>query len=196
MPGRVKLSEYSEVTGMKKIISLVVLLVGLLAGTSVFAFEQQRAGFIVYDYSGNMEAEDYKDFRTVTRWAYRFPYYVLLEGKDVAAAREVLGQRVIDRKELLQAAEADNLDVVVLVRLYDFLEFVDTSRSGMENGPIVRVEAWGDLIVYRRDSGKVLVDKVSEREFFDLGNHKTPGEIFKWRLSDLVNRMEGRELIR
>jgi len=182
---------------MKKLVSLVVLVVSLMAMSMGFAANQQRTGLLVFDYSENVEAADYKEMRTVTRWAYRFPNYVLLEGEDVAAARSVLDRQVIDRAELAQAAEANNLDVVVLVRVYDFLEMIETARGGgLDNGPIVKVEARGDLIVYRRDSGKVLVKKINEREIYDMGNQKTPQEIFKWALCDLVNTMEGRELIR
>lgn len=182
---------------MKKLISLVVLMIGLMAVSVGFAANQQRAGLVVFDYSGNVEPEDYKELRAVTRWAYHFPNYVLLEGKDVAAARSVLDKRVIDRPDLAQAAEANNLDALVLVRVYDFLEMIDTTRGySFENGPIVRVEARGDLIVYRRDSGKVLMNKINEREYYDMGNQKSPREFFKWKLCDLVNTMEGRELIR
>lgn len=180
----------------KKVLMLVFALCLMLSSVVSAEMQQKPAAFIVQDYSGQMEGKDYKDWKTVTRWAYRFPYYQLMEGKDVTGLRQDLDVKVIDRAKLLDAATNANVDVIVLVRVYDLTEYMETARGSMENGPFVKVEAEADLICYRRDSGKLLIDKVCEREWKELGTQTPPGEIIKWRLCDLVNTMEGRELIR
>lgn len=181
---------------LKKVLMLVFALCLMLAGGVSAETVQKPAAFVVQDYSGQMDGQNYKDWKTVTRWAYRFPYYNLMDGKELAGLRKDLEVQVIDRAKLLEAATNANVDVLVLVRVYDLEEVMETWHSSVENGPMVRVVAEADLICYRRDTGKLLVDKVYERELKELGTHTPPGEIIKWRLCDLVNTMEGRELIR
>ncbi len=181
---------------MKKIISLLVFALFCITPLFGFAAQPKPVAFLVQDYTGDVEGRDYKEWRAVTRWAYRFPYYQLVEGEKVANLRRDLDVRIIDKETLAKAVKNAQMDALVLVRVYRYSEFIDSSRSGWENGPVVRTDVDADLVCYRGDLDKVLTDHVYEHEIRDLGNHTQPVEIVKWRLCDLVNTMEGRELIR
>ncbi len=181
---------------MKKIISLLVFAVFCITPLFGFAAQPKPVAFLVQDYTGDVEGKDYKEWRAVTRWAYHFPYYELVEGEKLTNLRRDLDVRVIDKQLLANAVKNAQVDALVLVRVYSYSEFLDSSRCGWENGPVVRLDVDADLVCYRADLDKVLTDHVYEHEIRDLGNHTPPVEKIKWRLCDLVNIMEGRELIR
>ena len=160
------------------------------------AIKEVPAAFIVQDYTGEMEGADYRNWKQVTRWAYRFPYYHLEDGAVLAPARKLLDVKQIDKELLDRAVKSVQSDVLVLVRVYDMTERIDTSMGSMEYGPVVKVEVEADLYCYRADTGKLLVDNVYERGVYDMGAYERPCDTIRWRLCDLVNKMEGRSLIR
>lgn len=181
---------------MKKVLLLCFCLMIFCVGKVGMAMEQQTVAFIVQDYTEEMEPADYRSWKQVTRWAYRFPYFEIKEGEDVEAARQFLSATSVDKALLDKALDMLKTEIVVLVRVYDLQEQMDYRMHSSENGPLVKVSAEADLLVYRRDKDKILVDEVRESGVYDLGNYEKPAETIKWRLCDLVNTMEGRELIR
>lgn len=181
---------------MKKLVFGILLGIFFCIGGATFAMEQQPVAFIVQDYTGEMENVDYKLFKQVTRWAYRFPYFEIKEFEDVAEASKMLSAPTLGKNDLQKAMDLAKVDILVLVRVYDLEEEMDHRMCSFENGPLVRVRAEADLVVYRRDKDKILVDNVREGGTYDLGNYEKPAETIKWRLCDLVNTMEDRELIR
>lgn len=181
---------------MKKILFGILCVVFLCFGREVMAMEQQPVAFIVQDFTEEMEPADYRLWKQVTRWAYRYPYFEILEGDAVEQGRKFLSGTTVDKDLLNKALDAVKTDIVVLVRVYDLEEQMDHRMCSSENGPLVKVSAEADLLVYRRDKDKILVDEVRESGIYDLGNYEKPAETIKWRLCDLVNTMEGRELIR
>ena len=69
---------------MKKLFAVLTLLLVMIFGigapqTAQAAFEEKPVGFVVIDKSGNLDMPTYKEWRTVTKWAYRFPNYKLVE---------------------------------------------------------------------------------------------------------------------
>lgn len=191
---------------MKKLmyyISVVCLLcmVGLM-GTPARAhadFPERPVAFVVIDHDGDVNGAVYKEWRSVVKWAYHFPYYKITDG---GAAQQLTGKLVsedvkLDKKSLATIAKESGNDVVVIARIYDMDENM-TSGFGFrfdEHETYVIVELRADLFVYKVDGDKFLQKRIRERDVRDLGNFEHPEETLKWELSKIVNTMEGRPII-
>ena len=83
---------------MKKLFAVLTLLLVMIFGigapqTAQAAFEEKPVGFVVIDKSGNLDMPTYKEWRTVTKWAYRFPNYKLVEN---GLPQEIVGNVLSD----------------------------------------------------------------------------------------------------
>ena len=188
---------------MKKIFAVLTLLLVMIFGigapqTAQAAIDERPVGFVVIDKSGNVTNEDYKQWRTVTRWAYRFPNYKIVDsGEPEAVVGNVLIPNVKVTPELLSTlAEESKVDVLVIVKVYDMNDTIVSGFSSREDdGPFVLVELSADMYVYKKDGDKLLKKRFREREIKDMGNYDKPAETIKWDLANLVNKMEGRPKI-
>lgn len=189
---------------MKKIFAyltfLLVLFFGIGAPQSVkAAIEERPVGFVVIDKSGDVTMADYKQWRTVTRWAYRFPNYKIVDsGEPEKIVGNVLSKNVKVTPELLaNLAEESKVDVLVIVKVYAMSDnIVSGGMSPFDDGgPYVLLDLSADLYVYKQDGNKFLKKRLRERELKDMGNYDKPAETIKWDLANLVNKMEGRPKI-
>ena len=189
---------------MKKIFAyltfLLVLFFGIGAPQSVqAAIEERPVGFVVIDKSGDVTMADYKQWRTVSRWAYRFPNYKIVDsGEPEKIVGNVLSKNVKVTPELLaNLAEESNVDVLVIVKVYAMSDnIVSGGMSPFDDGgPYVLLDLSADLYVYKQDGNKFLKKRLRERELKDMGNYDKPAETIKWDLANLVNKMEGRPKI-
>ena len=120
---------------MKKLFAVLTLLLVMIFGigapqTAQAAFDEKPVGFVVIDKSGNLDAATYKEWRTVTKWAYRFPDYKLIEnGLPQEIVGSVLSKKVkVDNALLKSLADESKVDVLVIVKVYDMN---DTIVSGL-----------------------------------------------------------------
>ena len=188
---------------MKKLFTVLTLLLVMIFGigapqTAQAAFDEKPVGFVVIDKSGNLDAATYKEWRTVTKWAYRFPDYKLVEnGLPQEVVGIVLSKKVkVDNALLKSLADESKVDVLVIVKVYDMNDTIVSGFSSREDdGPFVLVELSADLYVYKKDGGKLLKKRLRERELKDMGNYERPQVTIKWDLANLVNKMEGRPRI-
>lgn len=190
---------------MKKIFACLalvfVMLFGIGAPQSAYAdFAERPVGFVVIDKSGNVDGSIYKSWRSVVRWAYHFPDYQIV---DSGVPQEVVGNVLkdnvkVDKNVLAALAKKSSVDVLVVAKVYNMNDMLYNGFTSPfeDDGPYVLVEIAADLYVYKADGDKFLKKRLRERTIKDLGNYDKPQETIKWKLSDLVNTMEGRELIR
>ena len=188
---------------MKKLFTVLTLLLVMIFGigapqTAQAAFDEKPVGFVVIDKSGNLDAHTYKEWRTVTKWAYRFPDYKIVEkGVPQEVVGSVLSKKVkVDNTLLKALADESKVDVLVIVKIYDMNDTIVSGFSSREDdGPFVLVELSADMYVYKKDGDKLLKQRFREREIKDMGNYERPQETIKWALANLVNKMEGRPKI-
>ena len=188
---------------MKKLFTVLTLLLVMIFGigapqTAQAAFYEKPVGFVVIDKSGNLDAATYKEWRTVTKWAYRFPDYKIVEnGVPQEVVGSVLSKKVkVDNALLKVLADESKVDVLVIVKVYDMNDTIVSGFSSREDdGPFVLVELSADLYVYKKDGDKLLKKRLRERELKDMGNYERPQVTIKWDLANLVNKMEGRPKI-
>ena len=188
---------------MKKLFAVLTLLLMMIFGigapqTAQAAFDEKPVGFVVIDKSGNLDAATYKEWRTVTKWAYRFPDYKIVEnGVPQEVVGSVLSKKVkVDNALLKALADESKVDVLVIVKVYDMNDTIVSGFSSREDdGPFVLVELSADLYVYKKDGDKLLKKRLRERELKDMGNYERPQVTIKWDLANLVNKMEGRPKI-
>ena len=188
---------------MKKLFTVLTLLLVMIFGigapqTAQAAFDEKPVGFVVIDKSGNLDTATYKEWRTVTKWAYRFPDYKLIEnGLPQEIVGSVLSKKVkVDNALLKSLADESKVDVLVIVKVYDMNDTIISGFSSREDdGPFVLVELSADLYVYKKDGDKLLKKRLRERELKDMGNYERPQVTIKWDLANLVNKMEGRPKI-
>ncbi len=189
---------------MKKIFACLALVlamfIGFAAPQSAEAFDERPLGFVVIDKTGNMNGKVYRSWHNVVKWAYHFPYYKFVDtGKPQELAVQMLTDNVKIDKEVLKAlAEKAQVDVLVAMKVYAMDDVIYSGFSGPfdDGNTYVLVEASADMYVYKKEGDKFLKKRLREREIRDLGNYEKPEETIKWKLSDLGNTMEGRELIR
>ena len=142
---------------MKKLFTVLTLLLVMIFGigapqTAQAAFDEKPVGFVVIDKSGNLDAATYKEWRTVTKWAYRFPDYKLVEnGLPQEIVGSVLSKKVkVDNALLKSLADESKVDVLVIVKVYDMNDTIVSGFSSREDdGPFVLVELSADLYVYK-----------------------------------------------
>ena len=109
---------------MKKLFTVLTLLLVMIFGigapqTAQAAFDEKPVGFVVIDKSGNLDAHTYKEWRTVTKWAYRFPDYKIVEnGVPQEVVGSVLSKKVkVDNALLKALADESKVDVLVIVKV-------------------------------------------------------------------------------
>ena len=189
---------------MKKIFACLTFLLVLFLGIGApqvteAAFPERPVGFVVIDKSGGVDGAVYKEWRTVVKWAYRFPNYKIV---DSGVPQEIVGN--VLRKNvkvtpglLATLAEESKVDVLVIAKVYDMEDYIVNGGFGPfdDDGPYVRVILSADLYVYKKDGNKFLKKRLRENELKDLGNYDKPAETIKWDLANLVNKMEGRPRI-
>lgn len=189
---------------MKKIFAVLTLLLVMIFGigapqTAQAAIEERPVGFVVIDKSGDVTAADYKQWRTVTRWAYRFPNYKIVDsGEPEKIVGNALLKNVKVTPELLATlAEESKVDVLVIVKVYAMSDHIVSGGMSPfdDGGPYVLLDLSVDLYVYKQDGNKFLKKRLRERELKDMGNYDKPAETIKWDLANLVNKMEGRPKI-
>ena len=188
---------------MKKLFTVLTLLLVMIFGIGApqfaqAAFDEKPVGFVVIDKSGNLDATTYKEWRTVTKWAYRFPDYKLVEnGLPQEIVGSVLSKKVkVDNALLKSLSDESKVDVLVIVKVYDMNDTIVSGFSSREDDvPFVLVELSADLYVYKKDGDKLLKKRLRERELKDMGNYERPQVTIKWDLANLVNKMEGRPKI-
>ena len=188
---------------MKKLFAVLTMLLVMIFGigapqTAQAAFDEKPVGFVVIDKSGNLDMPTYKEWCTVTKWAYRFPNYKLVEnGLPQEIVGNVLSKKVkVDNALLKALADESKMDVLVIVKVYDMNDTIVSGFSSREDdGPFVLVELSADMYVYKKDGDKLLKKRFREREIKDMGNYDRPQETIKWALANLVNKMEGRPKI-
>ena len=88
---------------MKKLFTVLTLLLVMIFGigapqTAQAAYDEKPVGFVVIDKSGNLDAHTYKEWRTVTKWAYRFPDYKIVEN---GVPQEVVGSVLSKKVKLI-----------------------------------------------------------------------------------------------
>ena len=190
---------------MKKLLYYLscVLLLAAFAFTGVpkaYAdFPERPVAFVVIDHDGGVNGAVYKEWRSVVKWAYHFPYYKITdEGAAQTLTRKFVTSGVkLDKDSLATIAKESGNDVVVVARVYALREDL-TSGFGFrfdEPETYVIVEASADLFVYKKDGDKFLKKRLRERDIRDMGNVEHPVETVKWALSKLVNTMEDRPII-
>ena len=189
---------------MKKIFACLTFLLVLFLGIGApqvteAAFPERPVGFVVIDKSGGVDGAVYKEWRTVVRWAYRFPNYKIVDsGVPQEIVGSVLQKNVKVTPELLaNLAKESKVDVLVIVKVYAMSDhIVSGSMSPFDDGgPYVLLDLSTDLYVYKKDGDKFLKKRLRERELKDMGNYDKPAETIKWDLANLVNKMEGRPKI-
>lgn len=185
-----------------RFFSCLVVLLGMcftvLPQDAHAEFPERPVGFVVMDQDGDVDGAIYKEWRSVVKWAYHFPYYKIT---DDGTAQKLVTDAVRDGAKVEQAtmaalAEKAKVDVLVLVRVYELdEEMVSSWALADDHDTYVRVRASADMFVYKKDGEKFLKKKLRERHLYDMGNVTHPEETIKWELSKLVNTMEGRPII-
>ncbi len=190
---------------MKNIVKLLlasILMLVMVAGLgpqTAQAFDDRPVGFVVIDHDGGVNGKIYKDWRSMVKMAYHFPYYQIIDGgdsqKNVSAA--INDGVKLGKESMADLAEQSNVDVLVVARVYDMDEYMVQGLGWRwDNETYIRIIAAADLYIYKKDGEKYLYKKVRERELKEQGNYyEHPDEIIKWKLSDLVNKMEDRPKI-
>ena len=162
-------------------------------------FPERPVGFVVIDQDdGGVDGAMYKSWRQVVKWAYHFPYYQLIEGGEpLQVVSDAVDKNLEFNKATLQAlTEKSKVDVLVVARIYELDEtMVNGWGFRFDNDTYMRVTAFADLYVYKKDGDKFLQKRVRENGVHELGNYEKPEETIKWQLSKLVNTMEGRPII-
>ena len=180
-------------------VLLVLLTVVFVPNAAHADFPECPVGFVVIDQDdGGVDGAMYSSWRQVVKWAYHFPYYQLIDGGEPQqVVSDAVDKNLDFNKATLQAlAEKSKVDVLVVARIYALDE---TMVSGwgfrFDNETYMRVIAFADLYVYKKDGDKFLKKRVREKGLHDLGNYEKPEETIKWQLSKLVNTMENRPII-
>lgn len=179
---------------------LLVLCTTVLLPQAAHAdFPERPVGFVVIDQDdGGVDGAMYKSWRQVVKWAYHFPYYQLVEGGEpLQAVSDAVDKNLEFNKATLQAlTEKSKVDVLVVARIYALDEtMVNGWGFRFDNDTYMRVIAFADLYVYKKDGDKFLKRRVRESGVHELGNYEKPEETIKWQLSKLVNTMENRPII-
>ena len=179
---------------------LLVLCTTVLLPQAAHAdFPERPVGFVVIDQDdGGVDGAMYKSWRQVVKWAYHFPYYQLVEGDEpLQAVSDAVDKNLEFNKATLQAlTEKSKVDVLVVARIYALDEtMVNGWGFRFDNDTYMRVIAFADLYVYKKDGDKFLKRRVRESGVHELGNYEKPEETIKWQLSKLVNTMENRPII-
>lgn len=147
---------------------------------------------------GGVDGAMYKSWRQVVKWAYHFPYYQLIEGGEpLQVVSDAVDRNLEFNKATLQAlTEKSKVDVLVVARIYALDEtMVNGWGFRFDNDTYMRVIAFADLYVYKKDGDKFRKRRVRENGVHELGNYEKPEETIKWQLSKLVNTMENRPII-
>lgn len=179
---------------------LLVLCTTVLLPQAAHAdFPERPVGFVVIDQDdGGVDGAMYKSWRQVVKWAYHFPYYQLIEGGEpLQVVSDAVDRNLEFNKATLQAlTEKSKVDVLVVARIYALDEtMVNGWGFRFDNDTYMRVIAFADLYVYKKDGDKFLKRRVRESGVHELGNYEKPEETIKWQLSKLVNTMENRPII-
>ena len=179
---------------------LLVLCTTVLLPQAAHAdFPERPVGFVVIDQDdGGVDGAMYKSWRQVVKWAYHFPYYQLIEGGEpLQVVSDAVDKNLEFNKATLQAlTEKSKVDVLVVARIYALDEtMVNGFGFRFDNDTYMRVIAFADLYVYKKDGDKFLKRRVRESGVHELGNYEKPEETIKWQLSKLVNTMEKRPII-
>ena len=178
---------------------LVMCTTVLLPQAAHADFPERPVGFVVIDQDdGGVDGAMYKSWRQVVKWAYHFPYYQLIEGGEpLQVVSDAVDKNLEFNKATLQAlTEKSKVDVLVVARIYALDEtMVNGWGFRFDNDTYMRVIAFADLYVYKKDGDKFLQRRVRESGVHELGNYEKPEETIKWQLSKLVNTMENRPII-
>lgn len=178
---------------------LVMCTTVLLPQAAHADFPERPVGFVVIDQDdGGVDGAMYKSWRQVVKWAYHFPYYQLVEGGEpLQVVSDAVDRNLDFNKATLQAlTEKSKVDVLVVARIYALDEtMVNGWGFRFDNDTYMRVIAFADLYVYKKDGDKFLKRRVRENGVHELGNYEKPEETIKWQLSKLVNTMENRPII-
>lgn len=178
---------------------LVMCTTVLLPQAAHADFPERPVGFVVIDQDdGGVDGAMYKSWRQVVKWAYHFPYYQLVEGGEpLQVVSDAVDRNLDFNKATLQAlTEKSKVDVLVVARIYALDEtMVNGWGFRFDNDTYMRVIAFADLYVYKKDGDKFLKRRVRESGVHELGNYEKPEETIKWQLSKLVNTMENRPII-
>ena len=182
-------------------IFTVLAVAGLWLGVPQQAsaeFPEKPIAFVVLDHSGNVDGPIYKEFRSVAKLIYNFPYYQLQDG---GVAQEKLAALVNSKQKLnavtlAQVAEEAQLEGIVVAHIYEMDErrIIRSSFRDMDDD-LVRVTAWADLMVYRKDGNRFLMKKLRESNVREIGDYDHPDYTIKWELSKVINTLEGKEII-
>ena len=144
---------------MKKLFTVLTLLLVMIFGigapqTAQAAIDERPVGFVVIDNSGDVTDADYKQWRTATRWAYRFPKYKIVDsGEPEAVVGNVLVKNVKVTPELLaNLAEESKVDVLVIVKVYAMSDHIVSGNVGLfdDGGPYVLLDLSADMYVYKK----------------------------------------------
>ena len=156
---------------MKKLFAVLTLLLVMIFGigapqTAQAAFEEKPVGFVVIDKSGNLDMPTYKEWRTVTKWAYRFPNYKLVENGLIQETRQHVNKKVkVDNVLLAWLMKAKW--TLVIDKVYDMNDYRKRFSSREDDGPFVLVSH--DMYVYKRRR-QTFEKRFREREIKDMGN--------------------------
>ena len=190
---------------LTRIILAVTLCLGLgLAQPTEAAIQRQEVGFVVVDPHNEADRQTEAEWRSVVKWAYHFPYYRFTDGwveRSMALSLHRPGLPV-SKSELASLAAKHDLAAIVLVKIHSLDERLvhrfggGRWRDNDTDDTYVELDVDVDLYVYKTKTDQLLKKRVRERELKDLGNYDAPAETVKWALSDLVNKMEHRPLIR
>lgn len=174
------------------------LFTAVLPQTARADFAERPVGFVVIDQDGCVDGAVYKEWRQMVKLAYRFPDYQIIDGGE---AQKLVSQAVrdgvkLDAASLAALAEKSKMDVLVVARIYEMDETLVSGWSmRFDNDTYVRVVAYADLFVYKKDGNKLLKKRVRESGLREMGNYEKPAETIKWQLSKLVNTMENKPII-
>lgn len=173
-----------------------------LAQPTEAAIQREDVAFVVVDSRGLVDSQAEAEWRSVVKWAYHFPYYRFTEGwRERSLALTLRGARPgVSRQTLATLAAKHELAALVLVRVWSLDERLVHRYYGywrdFDNETYVELDVDVDLYVYKTKTDSLLKKRVRQHELRELGNYDVPVETVKWALSDLVNKMENRPLIR
>ena len=130
-------------------------------------FPERPVGFVVIDQDdGGVDGAMYKSWRQVVKWAYHFPYYQLIEGGEpLQVVSDAVDRNLEFNKATLQAlTEKSKVDVLVVARIYALDEtMVNGWGFRFDNDTYMRVIAFADLYVYKKDGDKFLKRRARKR---------------------------------
>lgn len=159
--------------------------------------------FAVLDFTGEVDAAIYKDWKQQVRQAYHVPYYSLKDD-DVyrAAAGDLLG-RINARPDKLpkdffaQLAQENDVAVVTLMLIHRMDQHIIQGMWHWHDGPetYVRTYTSADLYVYRVDQDKLLKKSLRDVSTKEIGMDEKPERVIKYAMRRLVNEMENRPQI-